>query len=381
MGTKKMSVGQVILLSGALLAYLVGSGWASGQETVQYFTSSGLWCFVPGVLNIIMLYFGYTAYGYAGRTRGIDSLSGVFEFYVGKYIGKLFVIFAWLFTFCAYVFMIAGFGATLEQQIGLPTAVGSALGSVLAIVTALFGLNGIVNVIGKIGPVIVTIITFIGVVSIFMFAPYITQGAALLASGEVTVPVAGGGHPLTAGLSFGGCSLLLCSAYVARQAHDLREYKWSNFKLIVLIGAVVDSVVPIMIGYAHLGNIQNSANAEIPNLILANHIFPGLGIILSIVILLAIYSTICPLMWSTISTFFKDEKSAKYKIACCIFAVAVYIVTLFVPYSTLLNYIMTYCGYSGAIVFAACVIRYFMIRSADKKSGKVTEAVVAIEES
>lgn len=381
MGTKKMTLGQIILLSGALLAYLIGSGWASGQETVQYFTSSGMWCFVPGVLNIIMLYYGYTAYGYAGRTRGIDSLEGVYEFYAGKYVGKLFVLFAWLFTFSAYVFMIAGFGATLEQQLGIPVPIGSAIGSVLAIVTAILGLNGIVNVIGKIGPVIIAIITFIGVVSIFMFAPYITQGAALLESGEVTVPTAGGGHPITAGLSFGGCSLLLCSAYIARQAHDLREYKWSDFKLIVMIGAVIDSVVPIMVGYAHLGNIQESGNVPIPNLVLANHIFPALGIILSIIILLAIYSTICPLMWSTISTFIKDDKSAKYKIACCVFAAIVYVVTLYVPYATLLNYIMTYCGYSGAIVFIVCAVRYFSIRSSDRKSGKVTEDVIAIEEA
>ena len=148
-----------------------------------------------------------------------------------------------------------------------------------------------------------------------------------------------------------------------------------------MIGAVIDSVVPIMVGYAHLGNIQESGNVPIPNLVLANHIFPALGIILSIIILLAIYSTICPLMWSTISTFIKDDKSAKYKIACCVFAAIVYVVTLYVPYATLLNYIMTYCGYSGAIVFIVCAVRYFSIRSSDRKSGKVTEDVIAIEEA
>ena len=84
-------------------------------------------------------------------------------------------------------------------------------------------------------------------------------------------------------------------------------------------------------------------------------------------------------MWSTISTFIKDDKSAKYKIACCVFAAIVYVVTLYVPYATLLNYIMTYCGYSGAIVFIVCAVRYFSIRSSDRKSGKVTEDVIAIE--
>ena len=63
----------------------------------------------------------------------------------------------------------------------------------------------------------------------------------------------------------------------------------------------------------------------------------------------------------------KDDKSKKYKLICVIAGICVYIITLFVPYEALLNYIMTYCGYSGCVVAVVCIVRYFIIKSRDKK--------------
>lgn len=40
MEKKELSWGRVFILIGALMAFLIGSGFASGQETVQYFTST-----------------------------------------------------------------------------------------------------------------------------------------------------------------------------------------------------------------------------------------------------------------------------------------------------------------------------------------------------
>ena len=41
MGNKKIGLGLMINLIGAMFAYLIGSGFASGQETMQYFSSWG----------------------------------------------------------------------------------------------------------------------------------------------------------------------------------------------------------------------------------------------------------------------------------------------------------------------------------------------------
>ena len=38
MGNKKIGLGLMLNLIGAMFAYLIGSGFASGQETMQYFS-------------------------------------------------------------------------------------------------------------------------------------------------------------------------------------------------------------------------------------------------------------------------------------------------------------------------------------------------------
>ena len=278
MGNKKIGLGLMLNLIGAMFAYLIGSGFASGQETMQYFSGWGsVWASL-GVAAIALLLscLAYIAYSYAGRTRGLQDLAGIYDFYAGNVFGKLFQVFAWLFNACCYMFMISAF-------------------------------------VGTIG-------------------------------------------------------------------YNLREYKFIYNQLIMIISSGGIMLVSFLMGLNHIGNIQAAVQASIPNLLLANSVFGGnAGIILSllfaIIILAAIFSTICPMLWTCASMLAKDDKSKKYKLICVIAGICVYIITLFVPYETLLNYIMTYCGYSGCVVAVVCIVRYFIIRSRDKKEGLFKESV------
>lgn len=74
MENKKMRPGLLITFAGALLAYLIGSGTASGQESVQYFSS---WGSVGGtitvaVVNFVVMFCCFMAYTYAGRHGTTD---------------------------------------------------------------------------------------------------------------------------------------------------------------------------------------------------------------------------------------------------------------------------------------------------------------------
>lgn len=55
MGNKKIGLGLMLNLIGAMFAYLIGSGFASGQETMQYFSGWGsVWASL-GVAAIALL--------------------------------------------------------------------------------------------------------------------------------------------------------------------------------------------------------------------------------------------------------------------------------------------------------------------------------------
>jgi uncharacterized membrane protein YkvI len=375
---KKFTFSEFFLLTGALLAYLIGSGFSSGQETVQYYSGYGYGGILVGLITFCIMYLSFIAYSYAGRMHGLQDLAEIYNFYAGKYPGKLFEVFAWLFVACCYVFMVSGFGSTLHQQWGIPVSVGSGIAVLLSVATAIFGLRGIVNVIGKIGPVIVLFTLVIGIISSFTFFPKISTGIEFIKSGAVHVTTAATNW-FTAGLSFGGCSILLVSAFVAKLGSEYRNYDYKQFKLVLLIASLTIPGCSTLMGMNHLGNIVRSSQASIPNLALANRIFGAMGTLFAIIILLAIYSTICPLMWTAITQFVKDEQSLKYKAGCVGMGLFVWFIACNVPYETLLNYIMTYCGYSGGLIFAVCVIRYFMVKNADKKGHVEIESNVAEE--
>ena len=370
MGKEKMRIGLLASLAGALLAYLIGSGTASGQEAMQYFTS---WGSVGGtltvmVINAVVMFCTFMAYTYAGR-HGTSDLAGVCEFYCGKVVGKLFTAFAWIFNTCCFFFMISGFGSTLNQQWGLPLWAGYLIAVALAVGTAVMGLQGIVNIIGKIGPVVVTFLFLLGVIAAFRFFPHIPDGIVLIKSGQVELLQAGA-NPVLAGLSFGGCSILLVAAYMASIGKKLAAYKKKYTIILCAIGALAITVTVGILGLCHLGNVEQSATAAIPNLLIANDIFGVassiLGPVFAIIILLSIYSTFCPMLWTCVSTIIKDEKSFKYKLTCILSGVGVFIVDLFIPYETLVNVIMTYCGYTGSVVFIVLTIRWIMVSRKDK---------------
>lgn len=369
--SKKMGVALAVNTTGAILAYLIGAGFASGQEIMQYFSNWGsiAGVFEIGIIFIVFLTMTYISVGYIGRTREASNVNELYEVIGGKYIGKLLSFFVWAYNLGCYFFMISGFGNTLNQQFGLPVAAGSAIAVVISVGTALLGLRKMVDIIGKIGPVVVGFSLILGIVSAFRTFPHLAQGVALMQSGAVEVNRAG--HSiLLSGISYTGTCILLPMAYVAHLGHDLRDFRYQDTKRIFTAGTVLYTGCCIILALNYIGMIEECATAAIPNLVLANQFVSGMAIVFSIVIMLSIYSTMCPILWTCASTIWSDEKSVPYRLFIVICGVAVYFITLFVPYETLINYIMTYFGYAGAISGAITIVRFFMLWSQDRKTAR-----------
>lgn len=369
--SKKMGVALAVNTTGAILAYLIGAGFASGQEIMQYFSNWGsiAGVFEIGIIFIVFLTMTYISVGYIGRTREASNVNELYEVIGGKYIGKLLSFFVWAYNLGCYFFMISGFGNTLNQQFGLPVAAGSAIAVVISVGTALLGLRKMVDIIGKIGPVVVGFSLILGIVSAFRTFPHLAEGVALMQSGAVEVNRAG--HSiLLSGISYTGTYILLPMAYVAHLGHDLRDFRYQDTKRIFTAGTVLYTGCCIILALNYIGMIEECATAAIPNLVLANQFVSGMAIVFSIVIMLSIYSTMCPILWTCASTIWSDEKSVPYRLFIVICGVAVYFITLFVPYETLINYIMTYFGYAGAISGAITIVRFFMLWSQDRKTAR-----------
>ena len=75
-----MGIATTINTAGAILAYLIGAGFASGQETMQFFSNWGSvsGCFEIGVIFIVFLALTYVGVCYIGRTRNAADIKALY---------------------------------------------------------------------------------------------------------------------------------------------------------------------------------------------------------------------------------------------------------------------------------------------------------------
>ena len=97
-------------LAGAYIGIIIGAGFASGQEVLQFFTSFGIYS-VLGIIvaTVLFAFLGMqvTQLGCALQTR---SHKGIIDHICGRYLGRVVDVMITFFLFGVTVIMIAGSG-------------------------------------------------------------------------------------------------------------------------------------------------------------------------------------------------------------------------------------------------------------------------------
>src|SRR5690606_34267381 len=144
---ERSSTMRVLTYAGAIMAFLIGSGFATGQEIMQYFAAYGFWgVFGTGLIVLALISFVSVQFLTVGQREQFDKPAQIFEYYAGKYVGKFFDYFSILFVFLSFTVMVAGAGAVFDEHYNLPTWVGGIGLTVLVALTVWFGLNSLVDV-------------------------------------------------------------------------------------------------------------------------------------------------------------------------------------------------------------------------------------------
>lgn len=162
MNNQTVSMKKVFAFAGAFIAFLIGSGFATGQEIMQYFASYGYMGIAGAIVMFVLFLYVGVSFITVGQKHKFPKGSDIYTYYCGKTVGKFYDYFSVLFIYMSFIVMIAGAGATLNQQYELPVSVGGIVMVILAGGTVIFGLGKIVDVIGKIGPAIVVLSILLG---------------------------------------------------------------------------------------------------------------------------------------------------------------------------------------------------------------------------
>ena len=343
MENSKLDLKQIIIYTGAIMAFTMGSGFATGQELLQYYCAHLYGMFGVGLFFALIMIWTNHLYAKAGRRNHFATGSDVYSYYCGPVIGNIFKFYSAVMCYMSMVVMVAGAASAFNQHFGIPLMGGAIIMTVLIIITAVFGLMNIVNVIGRIGPFMIILTFFVGLVCLINNGSHIGEGMALVRSGEVQLLKAGH-HWLEAAVTYGG----YCVPWFAAFMTDLAgQGKYREVRIAHPIAFIINTAVSLVVGVAMFGVIRQVADVQIPNLVLASMIWAPLGFVFAIVLIAAIYTSATPLLWNSAKIFVQDDSSSKYKIIVVILAVIGMIIAMFFPYNILMNYIYIFNGWIG----------------------------------
>lgn len=339
-------------LVGAYLGFLIGSGVATGQEIMQYYTPYGYWMLATAVVIAIIFIVANYCFSLAGRDGNLTKGSNVFSYYCGNKIGKAFEIFTVLFCYMSYVVMISGASATLQEQYNVPAIIGTAIIVVLVGLTVAFGLNKIVDIVGLITPIMLILIVAMVAIGLIKKIDIIPANIELIKNGTIEVTKAGPNW-ITSAFSNGGFCILWLASFSAALG------KTEDFKVLTkanIISSIIVVLTNSIIGFALIAYIDKVASLQIPNLYIVKQIMPLAANVFGILIFAAIYTSACPLLWSGVEGFAK-EGTKKFRIVTAILAIVGGLIALYIPFNLLMHYIYMINGYLGFVVLIIMLVR------------------------
>lgn len=351
MESNKVDFKQALTFSGAFIAFLIGSGFATGQEIMQYFVAYGYMGVVGAIVVFLLFMYVGISFITTGYERRFPKPNDIYTYYCGKAIGKFFDYFSILFIYMSFIVMIGGAGATLNQQYGIPVSVGGIGLAILAGITVIFGLNRIVNVIGKIGPVICVVAILLGISAIIMNPSGLNEASQIIPNLDLLK--ASSNWIFAAGSYVGFCMLWL-AAFMSSMGATAVNKKTASFGAI--FGALGFSLAVIVLALGLMANVEQVAGSLVPSLILAGNIHPSIAVIFSLTVAGGIYTTAVPLLW-TASSKIADEKGSKFKYVTIILAVIGTFVGLKIPFDRLVNIVYVINGYVGILLLVLMIIK------------------------
>ena len=112
---KHKDMKSILKFAGAFIAWLIGSGFATGQEILQFFTSYGYASYGVVLINLA----GFLAMGQILLTTGFEQKDNKnfndYQYYCGRRLGTFY---SWIIPIILVLVMavlISGAGATLNE--------------------------------------------------------------------------------------------------------------------------------------------------------------------------------------------------------------------------------------------------------------------------
>ncbi len=326
----------------------LGAGFVSGQELWQFFGSFGKLGTAGLILSmIILMMLGFIILRIAKLldTAETDMIIGGDLSVKYPILGKIIGGFQIIFLIGIITVMIAGTGALVKQLLGISEFYGSLFMTVLIVLIAITGIDGVVSVFSVSVPIIAVSTLIFALLSIFIFDKsdinYSGDNAVLLPNWWAAAITYAAYNIST---SFGILSPL--GKFIESKKYALKGVLWGMILLILISGS-------ILICIARCPDIVSKG---LPMLEFASKISPVLGYIYGLLLLCGLLGTSVSSIVA-ISTYLSTKYEfirKKRKISVTVIGAAAFGLSL-AGFSDLVGTVYPVFGYIS-IVFIVCML-------------------------
>jgi len=348
MGIRKLSS---FTIAATYIGTVVGAGFASGQEVLQFFSFFGLKSIPALALAVILFaFFGGIVLNLGQRLRAKSYLE-IVRYAGGPYLGRVVDAIVTFFLFGGLTAMAAGAGAIFTEQFGLSKVLGSSIMLIASLITVLLGFYGVVLSISFVVPVL--LLSVLGLSVAALSTVPLDLGAISAWTGKVDPAIPW--WPLSA-LTYVSYNLVLSIAILAplgakaASANALRNG--------ALLGGLGLGLGALAINLAILTMPVQAAGFEVPMIYIAGQFSPAVLAGYGAVLLAEIYTTAVASLYGFTVRFTDPETIRSKRLAAAVAAVA-FIASL-LGFSVLVRYLYAAVGVAGFLLLGG--LTYGLLR-------------------
>lgn len=333
-------------IGGAFTGLIVGGGFASGQEIMQFFTSFGWY----GIFGAVLAAIGFSFLGMnivrLGSELQTTSHKEVFHYIAGRKFGTILDVLITFFLFCITVAMFAGTASAFELMFGENGAVGSLLMAVITVLTLMLNIKNIIYIISCATPYLLAVILVIAFYSIFTTEHSLVEQHGLAIQQSAAAP-----NWMVGSLLYVSYNIAAGAAMLTVIGGTVKDRKIASKGGI--IGGILLGVLILLINIAMFVKMDVIQHTEMPILELAVNIHPYVGILMGIVLIGMLYSTAVGMFYSFVVRFV-SPKSIYYKPIVVFFGTVAFFAS-FIGFTTLVSDVYSMMGYLGIAMIIAII--------------------------
>lgn len=362
---------KVLRVAFAFVGIIVGAGFATGQEVMQYFVAfgiDGIWgavvsAVIMSVLAMIILqlgsYFRASEHGEVFRRVSHPIFSRVLD------IGVIITLFATGFV------MFAGAGANMNQQWGSPVWIGAVLMVLVTVAAGFLDVDRVTTVIGSITPFIVAFIVLASIYTlVFTDATPVAERAAAIASVPTTLP-----HWAVAAVNYVGFNLMVAvsmAIVIGGNMFNPRAAGVGGF-----LGGLIYSALLLISTVTLYYTVGTVATDAVPMLSVINRLHPWLGQAMAVVILGMIFNTALGMFYA-LARRLTASRPERFHVVYVGMVVLGFILS-FVGFQNLIGWVYPVLGYIGLLLIAVMLVAWLRgrarIREESHRRGRIADAV------